>query len=56
MRSAAADVPAAEPPAGLERIRALMDEIEETRRREQQRARPDVAVLAPRDPEGRPTS
>ena len=34
----AADVPAEEPPAGLERIRVLMDEIEETRRREQQRA------------------
>jgi hypothetical protein len=35
--TAAADVPA-EPPAGLERMRVLMDEIEETRRREQQRA------------------
>lgn len=54
--SAAADVTAAAQPAGLERIRVLMDEVEETRRREQQRARPDVAVLAPRDPEGRPTS
>ena len=52
----AAGVTVAEPPDGLERIRVLMDEIEETRRREQQRALPDVAVLAPRDPEGRPTS
>jgi hypothetical protein len=46
--------PAGEP-AGLARIRALMDEIEETRRREQHRARPDVAVLAPPEPERRPT-
>ena len=53
----AADVeaPASEPPAGLERIRSLMEEIEETRRREQ-RARADVTLLAPRDAEGRPTS
>ena len=36
-------------PAGLERLRALMNEVEETRRREQG-AGPDVA-LAP-DPEG----
>jgi MFS family permease len=42
-------------PPGLERIRALMSEIEETRRREQQRAAADRAALAPRDPEGRPT-
>jgi hypothetical protein len=38
-----------EPPTGLERIRALMDEIDETRAREKQRARGDVAVLAPGD-------
>jgi MFS family permease len=42
-------------PPGLERIRALMSEIEETRRREQQRAAADRAALAPGDPEGRPT-
>jgi MFS family permease len=41
-------------PPGLERIRALMSEIEETRRREQ-RAAADRAALAPRDPRGRPT-
>jgi MFS family permease len=41
-------------PAGLERIRSLMDEIEETRRREQQRARSDVTVVS-RDAEGRPS-
>jgi MFS family permease len=46
--------PVAEP-SGLERIRALMDEIDETRSRELQRARADVAVLAPRDAEGRGT-
>jgi MFS family permease len=40
---------ATEAPSGLERIRALMDEIDETRAREKQRARGDVAVLAPRD-------
>ena len=39
----------AESPSGLERIRALMDEIDETRAREKQRVRADVAVLAPRD-------
>lgn len=42
-------------PGGLERIRALMEEIDETRQREQQRAAPDVAVLAPRDAESRLT-
>jgi MFS family permease len=42
--------------AGLERIRALMSEIEETRRREQQqRSGTDASLFAPRDPEGRPT-
>jgi MFS family permease len=44
--------PEAEPgdsPSGLERIRALMDEIDETRAREKQRARADMAVLTPRD-------
>ena len=45
---------AGEGPAGLARIRSLMDEIEETRRREQQRAKADLAVLAPQDTEGRP--
>jgi MFS family permease len=46
-----------ESPAGLERIRALMTEIEETRRREQQQQRgpADLSVLAPRDSEGRAT-
>ena len=34
---------------GLVRIRALMDEIEETRAQEKQRGRADVAVLGPRD-------
>jgi MFS family permease len=45
------------PPAGLERIRALMGEIEETRRREQQQQRSssDLSVFAPRDSEGRAT-
>jgi MFS family permease len=42
-------------PPGLERIHALMNEIEETRRREQQRAAGDRALLAPRDAEGRTT-
>jgi MFS family permease len=44
-------------PAGLERIRALMGEIEETRRREQQQQRTaaDVQAFAPRDSEGRAT-
>ena len=42
-------------PSGLERLRALMDEIDETRQREQQRASPEVAVLAPRDAESRLT-
>ena len=41
-------------PAGLERIRALMTEIEETREREQQRIRNEVAILRP-DAEGRPS-
>ncbi len=47
--AAAPETEPAEPPGGLERIRALMDEIDETRARERQRARGDVAVLAPRD-------
>ena len=42
-------------PSGLERLRALMDEIDETRQREQQLASPEVAVLAPRDAESRLT-
>jgi hypothetical protein len=50
IREAAADeVEPAPRPDGLVRIRALMDEIDETRAREKQRARADVAVLAPRD-------
>jgi hypothetical protein len=41
-------------PSGLDRIiRVLMDEIEETRQREQQRGPAEVAVLAPRDAESR---
>lgn len=43
------------PPTGLDRIKALMEEIDETRQREHQRASPDVAVLAPRDAESRVT-
>ncbi|MCZ7588010.1 MAG: MFS transporter [Gaiella sp.] len=46
--------PAGEP-SGIERIRVLMEEIDETRQREQQRGAPDVAVLAPRDAESRLT-
>ena len=42
-------------PYGVERINVLMDEIEETRQRERQRAAPEVAVLAPRDAESRAT-
>jgi MFS family permease len=42
-------------PSGLDRIKVLMDEIEETRRREQQREPAEVAVLAPRDAESRAT-
>ena len=42
-------------PSGLERIRTLMDEIEDTRQREQQLGAPEIAVLAPRDAEGRST-
>jgi len=38
-------------PAGLERLRALMSEVEDTRRREQQRAGPDAPLT--RDAEGR---
>jgi MFS family permease len=38
-------------PAGMDRIRALMTEIEETRHREQQRARSDVTASQPRDAE-----
>ena len=40
-------------PAGMERIRALMSEIEETRRREQQRMRNDQAIVRQQDAEGR---
>jgi membrane protein implicated in regulation of membrane protease activity len=40
-------------PAGMERIRTLMSEIEETRKREQQRLPTDMSVLP--DAEGRPT-
>jgi MFS family permease len=54
-RAAALDEEPAGTPPGLERIRALMSEIEETRRRERQRAAADRAVVAPRDAEGRPT-
>ena len=42
-------------PSGLERIRTLMDEIDETRQRELDRGSPEVAVLAPRDAESRST-
>lgn len=42
-------------PAGLERLRSLMSEVEETRRREQQR-RSELGVVRPRDAEGRPTT
>jgi MFS family permease len=42
-------------PSGLERIRTLMDEIDETRQRELERGSPEVAVLAPRDAESRST-
>jgi len=43
-------------PTGFERIRTLMEEIEETRRREQlERAASDVTVIAPRDAESRVT-
>jgi sulfite exporter TauE/SafE len=42
-------------PSGLERIRTLMDEIDETRQREQQRGTAEIAVLAPRDAESRST-
>jgi len=49
-----ADAPA-RAPSGLDRIRTLMDEIEDTRQREQQLGAPEIAVLAPRDAEGRST-
>lgn len=42
-------------PTGLDRIRTLMDEIDDTRQRELERGSPEVAVLAPRDAEGRST-
>ena len=42
-------------PSGLERIRTLMDEIDDTRQRELERGSPEVAVLAPRDAESRST-
>jgi len=48
------DAPA-DAPSGLERIRTLMEEIDETRQRELERGSPEVAVLAPRDAEGRST-
>ena len=57
IREAAETAPA---PSGaglaLERIRNLMDEIDETRRREQQLARSGVAAVGPPDTEGRPTT
>ncbi len=40
---------------GLERIKVLMEEIDETRQREQQRGAPEIAVLAPHDAESRAT-
>jgi len=43
------------PPSGLERIKVLMEEIDETRQREQQRTATEVTVLAPRDAESRAT-
>ena len=50
IREAAADEAEPAPASdGLVRIRALMDEIEETRAQEKQRGRADVAVLGPRD-------
>jgi MFS family permease len=54
IREAAGSEAAGEGPDGLARIRSLMDEIEETRRREQQRAKADLAVVARPDAEGRP--
>ncbi len=42
-------------PSGLDRIKVLMDEIDETRQREQQRGPAEVAVLSPRDAESRAT-
>jgi MFS family permease len=42
-------------PGGLERIKVLMDEIEETRQREQQRIPHERAALAPHDAESRAT-
>jgi uncharacterized membrane protein len=41
--------------SGLDRIRTLMDEIDETRQRELERGSPEIAVLAPRDAESRST-
>lgn len=42
----------AEEPDGLERIRSLMTEIEETRRREQEETRSDIALAPPRTGNG----
>ena len=39
-------------PAGFERLRGLMAEVEETRRREQANGEPELPFA--RDPEGRP--
>ena len=55
IREAADDAPSGAGVA-LERIRALMEEIDDTRRREQQRTRPGVAAVGTRDAEGRPTT
>jgi len=54
--AARAEPAAASEPAGITRLRALMSEIEETRRKEQERTRTDISVLRPSDAEGRPTS
>lgn len=42
-------------PSGFERIRTLMNEIDETRRRERLGAAAEIAVVAPHDAERRPT-
>jgi hypothetical protein len=47
----------ASPPSGLERIRTLMGEIDETRSREREAARSDVVVALPqKDATGEPVS
>jgi hypothetical protein len=48
------DAPA-DAPERARAIRTLMEEIDETRQRELERGSPEVAVLAPRDAEGRST-